>query len=172
MALVMIIVFVLAAASIAWLVRRIAFSTTHLPVTAGWIDDLSSDRYRPLLLMMNESDSQRSQAGFPRHAAMHERKRRCQILRGYLRCMNDDFGQVCLAIKLLMLNASDDRPDLATLLLRHQVAFVAGMVTAYVRLFLYRWGFYRVDVTGLIRTFDAVRVHLQTLRPVSMKVDI
>ncbi|HEV3332541.1 MAG TPA: hypothetical protein VG096_16240 [Bryobacteraceae bacterium] len=174
MALAMIFLFVLAVgASLFWLVRRIAFSSTHLPVTAGWIDELSSERYRPMLRLLDGGDLDflNSQPGFTQNAAARVRKQRCQIFRGYLRCLSNDFDRVCLAIKLLMLQARDDRPDLATLLLRHRVEFATRMATIYFRLFLYRWGFCGVDVTGLVKTFDAVRVQLQTLAPVTMGME-
>jgi len=174
MAMAIIFLFVLAVgASLFWLVRRISFSAAHLPVTAGWIDELSSERYRPMVRLLDGGDLDflRSQPGFSPEVAARVRKQRCQIFRGYLRCLNNDFNRVCLAIKLLMLQARDDRPDLASLLLRHQVAFAAGMANVYFRLFLYRWGLCGVDVTGLVKTFDAMRVQLQTLAPVTMGME-
>jgi hypothetical protein len=174
MALALIFLFVVVVgASLFWLVRRIAFSSTHLPVTAGWIDELSSERYRPMLRLLDGGDLDflSSQPGFTPHAAVRVRKQRCQIFRGYLRCLNNDFDRVCLAIKLLMLQARDDRPDLATLLLRNRLSFAAGMAAVYFRLFLYRWGFCGVDVTGLVKIFDAMRVQLQTLAPVTMGME-
>jgi hypothetical protein len=174
MALALILLFVLAVgASLFLLVRRIAFSNTHLPVTAGWIDELSSERYRPMLRLLDGGDLDflNSQPGFTERAAARVRKQRCQIFRGYLRCLNNDFDRVCLAIKLLMLQARDDRPDLASILLRHRVEFAAGMLSVYFRLFLYRWGLCGVNVAGLVKTFDAVRVQLQTLAPVTMGME-
>ncbi|HUI77916.1 MAG TPA: hypothetical protein VLY24_08360 [Bryobacteraceae bacterium] len=174
MALAVIILIVLAmGASLAWLVRRIAFSATHLPVTAGWIDELSSERYRPMLRLLDGGDLDflNSQPNFTQHAAMRVRRQRCQIFRGYLRCLNNDFDRVCLAIKLLMLQAQDDRPDLASTLLRHRVSFASGMATVYVRLFLYRWGLCGVNVSGLVKTFDTMRVQLQSLAPVTLGME-
>ena len=174
MALAFIILVVLAlVASLAWLVRQIAFSATHLPVTAGWIDELSSERYRPMLRLLDGGDLDflNSQPDFTKHAAKRVRKQRCEIFRGYLRCLNNDFNRVCLATKLLMLQAHDDRPDLATLLMRNRISFATGMATAHARLFLYRWGLCGVNVTGLVNTFDAMRVQLQTLVPVTLGMD-
>jgi hypothetical protein len=173
LALAMIILFVLAVGTgIYWLIRRVTFSATHLPVTAGWIDELSSERYRPMLRLLDGGDLDflRSKPGF-RPQVARVRKERCRIFLGYLRCLNSDFDRVCRAMKLLMLQARDDRPDLATLLLRHQVVFALGMATVYFRLFLYRWGLCGVDVTGLVNTFDAMRVQLQTLAPVTMGME-
>ena len=151
MALAIIFLFVLAVGvGLYWLVRRIRFSAAHLPVTAGWIDELSSERYRPMLRLLDGGDLDflRSQPGFTSQVAARVLKQRCQIFRGYLRCLSNDFDRICLAVKLLMLQARDDRPDLAIFLMRHQVAFAMGMATVYFRLFLYRWGFCGVDVRG------------------------
>jgi hypothetical protein len=174
MALTLIILFVGAiSASLAWLVRKIAFSSTHLPVTAGWIDELSSERYRPMLRLLDGEDLDflSSQPNFSSSSAMRVRKQRCEIFRGYLRCLNNDFNRVCLAVKLLMLQAHDDRPDLASILLRNRISFATGMATVYVRLFLYRWGLCGVNVTGLVKTFDTMRIQLQTLVPVTLGMD-
>jgi hypothetical protein len=158
---------------LALLLRKIALRRVTLSLTATWIDELSSERYRPMLRLLEERDLDflSSQPGFAPHTAMRDRKQRCQIFRVYLRGLNNDFDRVCLAIKLLMMQARDDRPDLATLLLRHRVEFATRMATIYFRLFLYRWGFCGVDVTGLVKTFDAVRVQLQTLAPVTMGME-
>ena len=171
MAIAFFFVFVLAlGAGMFWLIRRVALSSTRLPVTAGWIDELSSERYRPMLRLLDGGDIDflNAQPDFPPHAAMRVRKQRCEIFRGYLRCLNNDFDRVCLAIKLLMLQARDDRPDLAGILLRNRLSFAAGMATVYLRLFLYRWGLCGVNVTGLVKTFDSMRVQLQSLAPVTL----
>jgi len=54
--------------------------------------------------------------------------------------LNDDFQRVCAAIKILMLQSQQDRPDLAGLLLQRQVMFAVAMAGVNGRLFLYRWG--------------------------------
>lgn len=174
MVLAIILLFVLAAgASLFWLARRIAFSSTHLPVTAGWIDELSSERYRPMLRLLDGGDLDflNSQPGFSPHAARRVRQQRCQIFRDYLRCLNNDFNRVCLAIKLLMLQAADDRPDLAALLLRNRISFAAGLANVQIRLLLYSWGLSGVNVSGLVQTFDNVRVQLVSLAPVTMGME-
>jgi hypothetical protein len=109
----------------------------------------------------------RSQPGFTSSMAGKLRAQRCQIFRGYLRCLSNDFGRVCSAIKLVMLQSKHDRPDLATALLRNQMMFATGIVVVQCRLFLYRWGLCGVDVTSIVKIFDMMRIELRTLVPAS-----
>jgi hypothetical protein len=151
------------------LVRKIAFQSTHLPVTAEWIDELSIERYQPMMRLLDGGDVSflRTQPGFTPKMAANLRRQRCQIFQGYLRCLNHDFGRVCSAIKVVMLNSKNDRPDLATALIRHQAMFALGILAIQFRLFLYRWGVCGVDAAGLVKLFDMLRTELRTLVPAS-----
>lgn len=159
------------AAALVWvlvlLVRRVLTPGGRLPVTAEWIDELSIERYRPMMRLLEGRDLEflRTQPGFNSQMVAKLRLQRCQIFQGYLRCLTSDFGRVCAAIKLLLLQSRRDRPELAGALLRHQIQFAGGILTVQVRLFLYRWGFCGVDVTSLVRTFDVLRLELRTLVP-------
>ena len=152
------------------LVRKMASSGSSLPVTAEWIDELSTERYRPMMRLLDGGDLEflRSQPGFNPRMAAKLRIQRCQIFRGYLRCLNGDFQRVCAAIKILMLQSRHDRPDLATVLIQHQVMFACGMVLVQFRLFLYRWGLSGVDVTSLVKNFDLMRLELRSLVPAAL----
>ena len=70
-----------------------------------------------------------------------------------------------MAVKVLMLQARIDRPDLALTLLRCQANFAGAIMLVNARVFLYRWGFGAVDVTPLVGAFDALRVELKVLVP-------
>jgi hypothetical protein len=120
------------------------------------------------LLDTADLDFLRCQPGFTPRLASQLRAQRCQIFRGYLRCLNADFQRVCMAIKLLILQSRSDRPDLSFLLMRQQVIFATGMASVHIRLVLYRWGFCGVDVTGLVRMFDSMRLELTGLMPAAM----
>ena len=165
--------FLVAGVGLGWAVRKILASETHLPVTAGWIDELSVERYRPMLRLLDTEDLEflRSQPGFTAQMAARVRQQRCQIFEGYLRSLTLDFRRVCLAIKLLMLQASEDRADLAALLFRQQALFAAATIAVHVRLWLYRCGLCGVDVTCLVRVFDTMRIQLQTLVPITMGME-
>ena len=152
------------------LVRKVAFSGSSLPVTAEWIDELSIERYRPMMRLLDGNDLKflKSQPGFTHKMATNLRVQRCQIFRGYLRCLNADFQKVCAAIKILMLQSLQDRPDLAGVLIHNQVMFALGMQSVQIRLLLFRWGICGVDVTSLVKTFDLMRLELRSLVPAEM----
>ena len=149
------------------LLRKVAVSGGSLPLTVEWIDELSIERYRPMLRLLDGEDLDflRSQPGFTPDMATKLRIQRCQIFRGYLRCLNADFARVCAAMKVLMLQSRNDRPDLAAALIRHQATFLCGMAIVRFRLVLYRWGMGAVDVTSLVQVFDTMRLALRTLVP-------
>jgi hypothetical protein len=148
-------------------IRKIGFAGSDLPVTAEWIDELSIERYRPMARLLDSGDVEflRSQPGFTSKMLDKLRGQRRQIFRGYLRCLQGDFGRVCSAIKLVMLQSQHDRPDLAAALIRHQFTFACGMLLVHCRLTLYAWGVCGVDVARLVKSFDKMRLELRTLVP-------
>jgi hypothetical protein len=160
------------ASAVVVLACKLAFTDTSLPLTAEWIDELSIERYRPMMHLLDAGDAQflRSQPGFTPEMAAKLRMERCQVFRGYLRCLRADFQRVCAALKLLMLHSRYDRPDLASVLFHQQVMFECGMVLVGFRLFLYRWGLCGVDVTDLVKIFDLMRVELRRLVPAAAAV--
>jgi hypothetical protein len=165
-----IMTFLALAVALFLLVRKMTFSGSCLPLTAEWIDELSVERYRPMMRLLDDSDLEflRSQPGFTPRMATKLRVQRCQIFRGYLRCLSGDFRRVCAAIKILMLQSRQDRPDLAGLLAQQQFRFACGMGMVYSRLFLYRWGLSGVDATSLVRNFDLMRLELRSLVPATL----
>jgi hypothetical protein len=167
-----IVTFLALATALFLLVRKVAFNGSSLPLTAEWIDELSIERYRPMMRLLDGGDLEflRSQPGFTPRMATKLRVQRCQIFRGYLRCLNGDFQRVCAAMKVLMLQSRHDRPDLAGVLVQHQAMFAWGMAMVYSRLFLYRWGVCGVDVTSLVRIFDLMRLELRSLVPATLSM--
>jgi hypothetical protein len=152
---------------IALLFRKMTSRAGTLPVTAEWIDELSIERYRPMMRLLEEGDLEylRKQPGFTPRMLTKLRIQRCALFRDYLHCLNADFGRVCAALKLVMLQSQQDRPDLAGALLSHQIQFAAGILGVHFRLLLYRWGFCGVDVSSLVQNFDMLRLELRTLVP-------
>jgi hypothetical protein len=151
------------------LFRRLGSSGSSLPVTAEWIEELSMEPYRPMMRLLNGQDLEflRSQPGFTPAMATRLRAQRCQVFRGYLRRLNADFGRVCTALKLVMLHSGTDRPDLASVLVNHQLMFAYAMSLVHVRLLLYRWGLGSVDVASLVKLFDVMRLELQSMVPMA-----
>jgi hypothetical protein len=145
------------------LVRMLGSTDRSLPVTAEWIDDLSTDRYRPMMRLLDSRDIEflRSQAGFTPKMESRMRAQRCQIYRGYLQCLNMDFQRVCTALKLVLVQSEQDRPDLSSILLHNQILFATGLLAVHFRLMLYGWGICTVDADGLMRIFDGMAFELQ-----------
>jgi hypothetical protein len=153
--------------ALAYLIRKVAFSATELPITSEWIDDLSLDRYRPMLRMLDGADITflRSQPGFTPDMEKKLRTQRAQIFRGYLRSLETDFSRICSAIKLAMSVSTHDRPELAEALIRQQVTFACSMLSVRAHLVLYSLGICGVEVSNLVKIFDGMRLELVTLIP-------
>jgi hypothetical protein len=154
-------------AAAAFLMRALGSGNHSLPVTAEWISDLSTERYRPMMRLLDSADIAflRSQPGYTRDMESKLRAQRCQIFRGYLRCLDSDFQRVCMALKLVVAQSQQDRPDLAGILMHQQLQFASVMLSIHFRLLLYRWGVCNVDVANLVRIFDGMRAELCTLVP-------
>jgi hypothetical protein len=149
------------------LIRKLAAAGGRLPVTPEWIDEISVERYRPMLRLLDSADLEflRSQPGYTRRMESRMRQQRCQIFRGYLRALDSDFGRVCAALKVLLVQSRHDRPDLAAALLRNQVTFALMMSVVSARVVLYRWGIASVDVRRLVAIFDQMRLELRSVVP-------
>lgn len=145
-----------------------------LPVTADWIDELSMDRYRPMARLLDEQEfrEMRSHPGMTSGTLSQLRRERCRVFRGYLRSLSNDFSRICLALKLLMMQAGEDRPDLASTLIRTQIAFACGMTLVQVRLALFSMGVGTVEVGSLLKIFDGLRIELRTLVPATMMAGV
>jgi hypothetical protein len=144
-------------------------SPKHLSVTLDWLEELSPERYKPMLRLLDPQDLDflRSQPGFTRKMEGGFRRQRCKIFRSYLGQLNGDFQQVCMALKIVMVQSNADRPDLAATLLRQQVWFKVGMLTVHLRLLLYGCGIGTVEVGSLLKLFDGMRLELRSLVPAS-----
>ena len=152
------------------LLARALLSAKSLPVSVEWIAELATDRYRPMLRLLSSEDLDflRSQPGFTPAMARKFRVQRCQIFRVYLGDMEADFKRICTALKLILLQSKVDRPDLASTLLQRQLLFAYRMATIQFQVVLYWLGVGSVDVSGLWKSFDGLRLELRTLVPAQM----
>jgi len=150
-----------------YLICKVGASSKGLPVTAEWIDDLSLQRYQPMLRMLDGSDIafMRAQPGFTPDMARKLRRQRTQIFRGYLRTLETDFGRVCAAIKLVILQSKHDRPELAEALVRQQVTFAIAILSVRAHLFLYNMGLSGVEASKPVKIFDLMRLELMSMVP-------
>ena len=149
------------------LVRRLGSDHHVLPVTTDWLNELSADRYRPMLRLLQETDFQflRLQKGSTPEMSGRLRRQRVQAFRGYLRLLEADFDRVSAALRLIMANSEYDRPELASLLLQRRLKFAVTLTAIHCRLVLFRLGPSGVDVSSLIQLFDGMRLELRTLVP-------
>ena len=151
-------------------IRKMAYPVVDLPATLDWITELSTERYRPMLRLLSEEELRfmTRQPGFTPKLVAQFRRQRCEIFRGYLRSLSADFTRVSIALKLLMVQASSDRADLAAALVRTRLAFTCALVGAHVHLGLYYFGLGTVNASELLRLFDGMRLELRTLVPSEM----
>ncbi|HLK49480.1 MAG TPA: hypothetical protein VKT49_15165 [Bryobacteraceae bacterium] len=164
---IFLLLLVCSAIGLVWLLREMGCAERCLPITADWISELSAERYRPMLRLLDtdELDLLKSQPHFTAGQESQFRSNRAQIFRGYLRCLHADFLRISMAIRVLMVQSRDDRPDLARVLIRRRTVYAAAAAAVHLRLFLYERGVCGVDATGLMRTFEEMRRELRSLLP-------
>jgi hypothetical protein len=168
--LIAVLAFAVLVLALGVLYRQVVPRTHGLPVTAEWLNELSPERYRPMLRLLDNDDVRflRAQPGFTRQIESKLLTQRCQLFRNYLRLLSTDFNRTCLAVKLLMLSAREDRPDLAGVLVRSQIQFACGILVVQCRLVLYQWGVGTAEAGDLVKLFDALRLELRTLVPAAL----
>src|SRR3954470_24427366 len=93
-----IVVLALIAATV-MLMKMMGNGGQSLPVTAEWISDLSTERYKPMLRLLDSADIQflRSQPGYTRKMESTLRMQRSQVFKSYLKCLNTNFQRVATA---------------------------------------------------------------------------
>jgi hypothetical protein len=152
-----------------FLVRRLGSDHQLLPVTIDWLNELSTLRYRPMLRLLDAADFQflRAQKGFTPEMEKRLRRQRVQTFREYLRLLEADFDRVSSALRLILAQSAQDRPELAALVLQRRLSFALGLIEVHCRLALFGLGWSGVDVSGLIQLFDGMRLDLHKLVPAS-----
>ena len=157
----------IAGSAVALAIRKVASPKSAHPLTPEWIEEMSVERYRPMIRLLDDSDlrSLRERPGVSPQQIIEFRRERSRIFRNYLKRLNADFASVCLALKVVMLQSQVDRPDLASTLLRTQFRFAVGLVWVQVRLGLYDLGIGTVKIDGLLSLFDNMRLELRSLTP-------
>src|SRR5260370_41239922 len=91
---------------ILFLVRLLGSDNPVLPVTTEWLSELSTDRYRPMLRLLDDADFQflRSQKGFTAEMASSLRGQRVQAFRGYLPLLESDYARAAAALPVIPAN--------------------------------------------------------------------
>lgn len=126
---------------------------------------ISAARYRPMARLLDPTEEAFLASHEGRGAIRRFRAERRRIFRGYLRSLERDFGSICGAIRLLLVNSQVDRPDLASALIRREANFALAMFSVRCRLIMHAAGIGTVDVRDLVGALDAMRIELGTLVP-------
>ena len=152
-----------------FLVRHLGSDRQLLPVTIDWLSELSTDRYRPMLRLLDATDFEflRARKGFTPQMGQRLRRQRVQAFRGYLRLLAADFDRVVAALRVILAQSAQDRPELASLVLQRRLSFALGLIEVHCRLALFGLGWSHVDVSGLIQLVDGMRLDLRKLVPAS-----
>jgi hypothetical protein len=148
-----------------WVLSILSSGGQAPPVSMEWLAELSADRYRPMLRILDESDFRflRAQPGFRHELEKRLRQQRALVLRVYLRMLVEDFRRVCHSLRHVMVAADCDRSRLAAVLMQQQAAFAWGMMLVRFRLLLYGWGLAQVDATRPVGVFDGMRLALTAM---------
>ena len=146
--------------------RRMAFGSAAEGSSEEACEEFIPGRYRPMERLLDAGDYEflERQPGVDRETLRRFRARRRHLFRAYLACLSQDFNTVCTAIKSLMAQAANDRPDLAGLLLRNRLYFTLGMLRAEFHLALQAVGIGSVDTHSLVEALDSMRLELSGLR--------
>jgi hypothetical protein len=147
------------------LVCRKLVSSPNVPVENDWLQNLSPLRYRPMERLLDVAEYRRlaSHPAISRRMLKNIRSRRVHLFREYLRCLSLDYGRICGAVKLLMVQSSQDRADLASLLMRQRLQFNLRLLMAEFRLTLHSLGLCGVDAAQLMAALDSMRLELHSL---------
>jgi hypothetical protein len=139
-----------------------------LQVVPAPLPDNMALRYRPMERLLDEGDIRflASRPDYDPRTARRLRAERRRIFRAYLRHMQRDFNRVSTALHAVLLEAGQDRPELARELFNLQLTFSMSLRLAYARLALHALGVGTVDVSGLVGALDGMRQTLAQLSPV------
>ena len=134
-------------------------------LTPEWLNGFSVARYKPMERLLSEEDFEflASQKGYTPRIARRLRSERRRIFREYLHCLKRDFGRLEAGIRLFMVHATEDRPELAKALLRCRLSFTFGVFAAECRVALHTIGIGTVDIRQLIGSVDGMRAYLGEL---------
>jgi len=106
-------------------------------------------RYAPMQRLLSANDLELVATDLQLVKAL--RNHRCQVFRGYLRCLTKDFGALLGGVRQMMVESETDRPELAVLLVRSKYTFVVSLFRIEANLWLYRYGLKTPDVSVLVQ---------------------
>lgn len=150
-----------------WLLWKLASPARIRGVDPEWLENFSTASYRPMERLLSEEDVEflRAQRGFEPGMDKALRAGRRKLFRAYLRSLALDFNRLHLALRLALLDAPADQPELGLILIKQKIVFYAALAAVHARLLLHTLGIGTVDVRGLVATLEQMRAELRRLAP-------
>ena len=147
------------------LFRKLASQRRFDPFSPEWISKFSIARYMPMERLLLEEDYAflSAQPGCDPSILRRLRSERRKIFRQYLRCLKKDFHRLESAVRLYMVHASEDKPEMAKALFRQRLVFTYAVLGVECRLLLHGFGLGAVDIRGLVGSLDAMQSQLGQL---------
>jgi hypothetical protein len=131
---------------------------------AGGFPVPAAERYRPMARLLQADEFAFAQGNKALERRL--RRQRYHIFRGYLRCLARDYGQLLGAIRMVMVQSSKDRSEVARVLTQSEVSFAFALCRVEFRLAFYRMGMGQVEVRHLVQAVEALRAtHVGLLVP-------
>ena len=155
--------------SLRFVFERLTSRGQALPLEEDWqwlpFQPVSAERYGPMERLLTEEDFDYIAAhpGFDRKRLSRFRSQRREIFRRYLVYLSRDYSRLCAAIRMLMVQSAQDRPDLAALLLKQRANFTLGLLAAEFNLMLHALGIGPLRARHLIETSESLSLELKQL---------
>jgi hypothetical protein len=137
-------------------------------------DEPLTARYRPMERLLRESEWEylQHQPGFSPARLRTVKAERRKLFRGYLGSLSNDFAVVCQLLRIVMVQSSVARPDLAIALGKFRLQYSVALVKIEFRLMAHAMGIssIQIDVSNLIRSLDELGSQLRlaaTLSPLT-----
>jgi hypothetical protein len=167
-----VIVFALIAVILGVLFRRLIAPATVTACDPAWLEEFSIQKYRPMLRLLSEDDYEflSTQSGYDPKIARKLRTERRRIFRSYLSNLVRDFHRLHLAARVALVYSAEDRPDLASKLLKQRLLFSFAVCSVETRLFLHSAGIGTVDVHGLLGTLDGIHAEISGFLPATASI--
>jgi hypothetical protein len=165
----MAVVCLLTAASLRFVFRQLTSRGSPLACEddCRWLpfQQVTAERYSPMERLLEGRDFEylMTRPEFNPERLRLFRAERRKMMRRYLSYLKRDHARVCAAIKMLMVQSAQDRPDLAAVLVRQRVIFMLGIMSVRFALSLHALGIEKVSVQQVIQGLDAIRVELESL---------
>jgi hypothetical protein len=129
------------------------------------LEDFSLERYAPMERLLDKSDLAflAAQPGYHRAISSRLLRERRKIFVGYLRLLTRDFKRLVAIAKLMRVQSAEDRPELATALLRQQMTFYFAVAVVRCRLALFPLGWPAVEGRKLVHALGEMRDQVEKL---------